>query len=106
MIRMENRPLTEQDIITMREKQVLLLGDVQGAKRLLKNKLCRAKIKGLDWKGCVELKQIVDACFQIPDDNQEAAKGGRDSGLVAQTNSGFTVDKPPRKSFKKGDDKR
>jgi hypothetical protein len=73
MIKMVNNPLTEQDIITMREQQVLLLEDVQSAKRLLKYQIGfkSAFIEHMTELQQKELYDIIDACFQISDDGDD-----------------------------------
>jgi hypothetical protein len=108
-----NAPLTEQDC-----KDYFLdegYKKVQSAKRLLKQELVRYHL--LDR----HIIELIDACFYIPDDNQEAANkveatkpqhtstlSGRGGEAVVRCKSSRAISTPPRKSLntiKKGDDK-
>jgi hypothetical protein len=86
-----DKPLTEKDF----DFKLFAMPDeikkkVQSAKRLLKKRLRRLT-------GFLNIIDEVDACFQI-DDNQEAAKGGKD--ISPGIKEGLSLDKPPRKSLK------
>ena len=112
-----NAPLTEQDIKSMwkednngeYEKILAIRKEkVQSAKRLAKQKVMEATEISFREYGISQLSReltlaIIDACFQIPDDNQGAAKGGLEEDALNPQDT--KLSKPPRKSLFNGDDK-
>jgi hypothetical protein len=96
---MTDKPLTEKPGC------MYSLDEIQSAKRLLKQKLCYKNDflnvvckPGYQCKRC----EIVDACFQIDDNDKEAAKGGDIVGIKATSKTfgkSATKQVPPRKSL-------
>jgi hypothetical protein len=108
---MSDKPLTEDHVANLTgwlvigklktipyNPALVKYDDVQSAKRLLKQTLHTLwPEKNASIHSIVD--GVVDACFQIDDDNQEAAKGGKDS--LNGCHHSESLDKPPRKSLKK-----